>query len=319
MTQRVTEGRCHMKRVHIAVGLAVLLLATACSSGPSEADLAEITALEAELATLQSEIAAADTKASELDGGLASDLLSNRLEILRTTEALIQQRIHALESGASITTTITAGEPDLELAETLEGEIEKQEEALEAARADAAANSAGLIGQIQQTTVAYMEQTLVALKSRYLAAKYGLPIARIQVAADASTKDSGSGSGDSSTDVADEIVTPTILRKDFYDGDFQDFVEFDIKFVASGLDKPARSIKGVMHFQDLFGDSQLALTYTIEEPVEPGGEVTVKEIGFDYNEFMNDHQWAKSTDLANMTARYTVESILYRDGTRLDF
>jgi hypothetical protein len=58
--------------------------------------------------------------------------------------------------------------------------------------------------------------------------------------------------------------------------------------------------------------------WTIDDPIGPGDKDVEKGTGFEYNQFKDSHQWVRSTDLADMTASFTVASILYEDGTRLD-
>jgi hypothetical protein len=83
-------------------------------------------------------------------------------------------------------------------------------------------------------------------------------------------------------------------------------------------DKPARAIKGVLHLQDLFGESKMKLNWSIDKQLEPGAIITEKGTGFKFNQFMSEHQWVRATDVDNMTVRFTVQSILYIDGTRKD-
>jgi hypothetical protein len=81
------------------------------------------------------------------------------------------------------------------------------------------------------------------------------------------------------------------------------------------LKKAARAIKGVLHFQDLFGETRMRVNWTIDEPLAPSDVYVEKGTGFEYNMFMNDHQWVNSTDLANMKAAFVVTNIIYQDGT----
>ena len=120
-------------------------------------------------------------------------------------------------------------------------------------------------------------------------------------------------------EVSSEIVSVRLLRKRFAEQEYQEFIWFDIEFTAGGLDKPARAIKGVLNFQDLFGEPRMKMNWTIDAPVEPGQTVTEKGTGFKYNQFIDSHQWVRATDPQNMTASFAVTSILYQDGSRRDF
>ena len=46
--------------------------------------------------------------------------------------------------------------------------------------------------------------------------------------------------------------------------------------------------------------------------------IKVRDTGFEYNKFIDRHQWARSTKLKNMKATFTVQSIIYQDGNRRD-
>jgi hypothetical protein len=305
------------------VGLLILLLADGCHFKPSPEDQAKIDALQIELKAVREDVSAAEQKNSALAGGLVKALVEVRLEVLKTTEALLQQRINALESGARVTISIPATQPDAKLAESLEGDIKVQEDQLKAAQVEAAQYAGGLIAAMKQATVATQEQSLAMLKSRYLAAKYGLPTLGASGSAKVSPTTVGSDvkptASDTPEDVARGVVKVRLLRKRFAEQEYQNFIWFDIEFTATGLDKPARAIKGVFHLQDLFGESKMNLNWIIDQQLAPGSTIVEKETGFKFNQFMSEHQWARATDISNMTASFTVQSILYMDGTRKDF
>ncbi len=312
-----------MNRTRSAVFLllVLLLLGQGCRFAPSPADQAKIDTLQVELQVVTASVVAADQENSTLSGGLVKGLVEARREVLETTKALLQQRIQALESGARITISVTGSQPDQKLAESLERDIQTQEDQLKAARADAAQYSGGLVYAMKEAAVASQEESLAMLKSRYLAAKYGLPVLGVPtgLAPSPASTDAKPPDGGASEDTAAGIVKVRLLRKRFAEQDYQNYIWFDIEFTAPGLDKPARAIKGVLHLQDLFGEPKMNLNWTIDEQLAPGVSVTEKGVGFKYNEFMNEHQWVMATDLTNMTASFTVESILFTDGTRKDY
>jgi len=61
--------------------------------------------LKREYTQLEAAIAKASAAQKNLDGGLLNSLIAARLEVLQTNAALVQQRIHAAESGTKITIT----------------------------------------------------------------------------------------------------------------------------------------------------------------------------------------------------------------------
>ena len=115
-------GDGHQARLkHLRVGCATVLLLVlfspvSCSAELSPDDRRVISALQEELAKVRADIAAAEAEDARLTGGLVKSLVAVRLELLRTNEALIQQRIHALESGARIKIVVAATKEDPERA-----------------------------------------------------------------------------------------------------------------------------------------------------------------------------------------------------------
>lgn len=305
------------------------LALTACGQQtPSPEDAQKISALQAELEQVRSEVTAAESKSTSLAGGLVKALVEARLEILKTTEALIQQRIHALESGAKITVEVASTEPNEERAAQLQQEIDSQLAELKRAKQEAAKYDGGLVGAMKEATVATQEQSIAMLRQRYLAAKYGLPgavLAQGSSQAPGQEIESAQPSTIPSTDipipndVSSEVVVVKLLNKRFAEQEYEEFIWFDIQFTAEGLDKPARAIKGVLNLQDLFGEPKMRINWTIDQPTKPGQTLVEEGTGFEYNQFMDEHKWVRATDLSNMTASFTVRSILYQDGSRRDF
>src|SRR5262249_42783019 len=116
---------------------------------PSPEDQAKIESLQGELKAVKAEVASAEQKNAGLAGGLVKALVEVRLEVIKTTEALIQQRIQALASGAKVSVTVSGTQADEKLAQSLEVGIKKQEGELKAAQTDAAQYSGGLVGAMK--------------------------------------------------------------------------------------------------------------------------------------------------------------------------
>jgi hypothetical protein len=303
--------------------LAVVPVLSGCSKELSPEEKSRLDALKTDLTLLKSDIAQAEIRNASLAGGLLKSLIEMRLEVLKTTEALLQQRIHSIESGATITVKVTASQVDPKRAEVLAQEMTLQEAQLKTAQLDAA-RSGGMIGIMKQMTVATHEQSLAMLRTNYLSAKHGLgiplPIAPPSHAkTDISRAEQPSVALVSNAQSDPKLVDVRLVRKQFTKQDYQDYVFFDIEYTAKGLDKSTRAIKGTLHLQDLFGESKMNLSWTIDKPLAPGGKIVEKGTGFKYNQFTSEHQWVKTSELANMTASFTVRSILYADGTRQDF
>ena len=142
----------------------------------TDEEKARVVQLREEISKSDAEIAAAELRDQEFSGGLIKSLIAVRLEILLTNRSLIEQRIHAIESGADLTMGVPAQQPDLELSRQLALEIEESQVELEAAQRDADRYSGGLIRATKLSTVAVQEQTIAMLRQRYLSAKYGLAL-----------------------------------------------------------------------------------------------------------------------------------------------
>ncbi len=316
-----------MQRLLVAVILAVNFSFVGCGQAELTPERRQkLEELRSELNAIKKEISEAEAKDASLAGGLVKALVGARIETLKTTEALIQQRIYALEAGAKITVETKGTQANPEEAAKLEKEIQTQEAQLRSAQEEAAQYSGGLVQALKLSAIATHEQTLAMLRQRYLIAKFGLAMPKystvpsqeskgeLQAASDAPT----SATAEKVEPATDKIISVRLLKKRYATQDYQDYVFFDLEFTAVGLDKPTRAVKGSLNLKDLFGETKMRIGWTIEKPMTPGGKVVEKETGFKYNQFLGQHQWVQTTGLENMTASFTVRSILYQDGTRQD-
>jgi hypothetical protein len=98
------------------------------------------------------------------------------LEVLKTNEALVEQRIHVFESDAKITLTLNASQADAVKAAQITREIESQNAKLAQAEAEAARYSGGLAKELADASVATSENTLALLEQQYLVEHYGIAI-----------------------------------------------------------------------------------------------------------------------------------------------
>lgn len=156
------------------IALAIFLACGNRELTPEES--AQVQALRDELGVLDDEIATAAVEDQRYASGVVKALIATRLELLKTTRLLVQQRVHAIESGARINVEVAATASDPDEAARLESEIAVAIQDLEAARQDAARYSGGLVHALKLSTIATQEQTLAMLRQRYLSAKYGLAL-----------------------------------------------------------------------------------------------------------------------------------------------
>jgi hypothetical protein len=284
---------------------------------------AAVMTLRAEQDSILQRITKSEAEEQKYAGGLIKAQIQSRIAVLRLTDALLSQRIAALQTGARIVLETAGTKPDPTATASLESEAATQKLKIEQARTDAERYSGGLIKAQKESTIATMESTLALIEQRALTTKYGL--------ATPPSVASSSPSQASAVQAArvpeaplkakqqDEILLLRLVDKRYATQKYQDFVFFDIEFTASKLQKPARAIKGTLNINDLFGARQLGISWTIDRPMSPGESFVESGQGFKYNQFMDKHQWARATDRSNMAVTYTIESILYQDGTREDF
>jgi hypothetical protein len=98
-------------------------------------------------------------------------------------------------------------------------------------------------------------------------------------------------------------------------GTYEGHIWFDCQYVAAGLDKPARAMKGILTFADHFDEVKFMLNVTINEQLNPGHRLVQNGIGFTYNQFMDSHQWMLVTKERDMKMKFRLSKILYTDGT----
>jgi len=311
---------------HIIISVICIVALGACKHSLSPEEQSQAQALRAELEATRKEVAAAEADNSKYSGGAIKTLIALRLEILKTNEALVQQRINAIEAGAKITTQVATTNPDPERAKNLESELASQQKKVSeaASRAD---GTGGLVGAMAQMSVATETNTLSLLRQQFLVAKYGLALPKLQqnvsdVSAPAASETAGKSAQDTlivDGNLQEQIIVPTLSHKKFAEQNYQKYIWLDVVFDASGLDKPARAVKGLIFFTDLFGENKFGLRWTIDKPISPGESYTEKGSGFQYNQFDQEHQWMLATDVKDMKVKFRVTNILYQDGTTREF
>lgn len=288
--------------------------------GPTQEDLARAAAIRADIAGIERQIADAQIENDKLSGGLIKVLIESRIAQMKYTVSLLQTRQKALEIGARpVMLEVSAIPVDDALVAKLDKDIEEVRSNIALSDAKASQYSGGLIRAQILSTSATMGETLALLERRRLTAKYGLAQAPVGVSAGAPATVPRSASGSKEVPLKDTIVKVRLANKQYHEYKYDKSIFFDGTYIADGLDKPARSIKGVFKVQDLFGETKVPIEWTITERLEPGQAVSFSGKGIDYNQFKNSHQWLHSTSMADMQVIFSVDSIIYEDGTRKDF
>ena len=153
---------------------AVFMLQGCTEKELTQEQKAYVSQLEIELSKTKQEIDSANQSSANYSGGLIKDLITTRVEVLKTNQALLEQRILAVQSKSSVTVATVASNADEELASKLAAEIAQTKVDIASAKAEAAQYSGGLILALKLSTIATSEQTLAMLEQQYLVSKYGL-------------------------------------------------------------------------------------------------------------------------------------------------
>lgn len=191
-------------RLKVLGGVVALALAATAGSAIALVSAEPTDAmLDADLATVRSEIAAAEADATAYSGGLILAQIELRLQTLRTTEAMLDQKRRSWFRGIDLIYRVDGREHppttanDLATIEdelrTLSGEIARSE-------AEAARYSGGLIQVMTLATAATQRTSLALLRMRYLTAKHGIPL---YIDADSPTGGAGTSSPTPGAVVAD--------------------------------------------------------------------------------------------------------------------
>ncbi len=149
---------------------ASLLISASLAGGALAQDTS---ALDAEIAAIDSQITEVEETIARQDGGLIRALAQSRREALLLLRAVVESRKQAEAGGAAIEVTVPAVEPDPERAEQLLGEMAAQQKRVEAAEHEAA-TAGGLIQAVALSRVETEKLTLAQLQMAYLQARYGI-------------------------------------------------------------------------------------------------------------------------------------------------
>lgn len=162
-----------MKKI-IIVFVSLLLMSCNKTKSLTENEIQTVNNLRSEIKVVSVDISQAEDKDKALTGGLVKSLITARIEILKTTKALIEQRIQAIEAGSPITIATQKTIEDPNVTKELIDQIKSNERGLETAAKELSKYSGGLVLALKQATLATQEQTLAMLKQKYLIAKFGL-------------------------------------------------------------------------------------------------------------------------------------------------
>lgn len=106
----------------------------------------------------------------------------------------------------------------------------------------------------------------------------------------------------------------TVAEKKFIEGDFSDANTFTFQFV-NNTDKDIEGVKGLISFNDLFGDQIKRVNISYDEGIK-AGETKLYRASLDYNQFMDEDIKLRQTELDKLKYEWEVQTIIYTDGSQ---
>ena len=110
-----------------------------------------------------------------------------------------------------------------------------------------------------------------------------------------------------------QFIGKTNIYQDVRAGRFSNRVEFEI-LVQNNTDRNIRGIQGFVEIQNLFGVDIMGLNADlIGQTIYAGQSAVFERIGFDINQFMNNHVRVFTTDFDDLIFVYTITQIVFAD------
>lgn len=149
----------------------------AASTEAQPSGIVDLRHLRDEIAAIDAEISSAEADIKNYEAGLVVVLTQARLETLKLTRAILQNRIAAAEGDVETDVTVLVGVPDEDRAAELLVEIENQMKVIEDAEQEAK-NTGGLVAALALSRVLTEKMNLSILRGSWMSAKYGavLPV-----------------------------------------------------------------------------------------------------------------------------------------------
>lgn len=117
-------------------------------------------------------------------------------------------------------------------------------------------------------------------------------------------------------DEMNSVLTFAMLSKEHREIEYQEYMLTKISFENKSK-KDVSGVKGLIKVSDMFGDKIIDLGVSYDSEILAGNIVT-DTLSFNYNQFMADHKNFMGGDLNKMKVVFVPETILFKDGTKLD-
>jgi len=117
------------------------------------------------------------------------------------------------------------------------------------------------------------------------------------------------------TDKVDvKLINKGFQAADIYKGTYQDYITMKFE-LTNKTGKDVKGVQGNTIFYDIFDNQIYQSTFSYDQGIVANGTATW-DASMEYNQFMDDHQKLKTTDLENLRLEWVPEVIIYSDGTR---
>jgi hypothetical protein len=137
------------------------------------------TEIDSDIAEVRNQITAAEADSKSHPDGAINIVVSLRLQTLRLTEAMLEQKRESLLRRIQLNYVINnqlPQSPNRQLVSVIETDLTRESAKLDKDQADADRSAGGLIQALALTTTATDRLTIAALRLSYYQAKYGLAL-----------------------------------------------------------------------------------------------------------------------------------------------
>lgn len=115
-----------------------------------------------------------------------------------------------------------------------------------------------------------------------------------------------------------KIITVALIKKEGYSsygGDINN-IGIEVAFENKG-DKDISAVKGITHFNDVFGDKIKSVNLSYDEGIKAHSTSTYKA-SMNYNQFMDEDKKLLSTELGKIKFVFEPQVILFSDGSKIE-
>jgi hypothetical protein len=153
----------------VGISAALAFIAVFLTSNPSTQNL------DADLATIHQDVTEAQAESAKYSGGLLKSFIEVRVEVLRSTEAMLMAKRAALLRRINLVYLVDGKHVPPAKVSDIEVDISDAKNRISAAEEKAGQYSGGLVQMLALTSVATERVTLAQLYLAYYSAKYELP------------------------------------------------------------------------------------------------------------------------------------------------